>query len=88
MEIMIPVWATELSSTRARSSLTSLKGAKVALVDDGYDAPYTDQVADTLRADFGADVIVFHKPHGSKGSPESLIDEAARCDVAVVGMAM
>lgn len=88
MEIIIPVWETEGESHLARSDVRSLEGATVALVDDGYDAPFAEELHRVLAEDYGADVHYFLKPHGSSGSPESLIAAAAQCQVAIVGIAL
>lgn len=87
MKIMLPVWPTAAANATAEARLSAIAGAKVAIVDDGYDIDFMDELAHVLREDFGANVILFPKPHGSKGSPPSLIDEAAKCDVAIVGIA-
>lgn len=88
MEIMIPVWPEEASASVAKIALDTLKSRSVAIVDDGYDPNYMDEIVTRLKSEYGANIRLFPKPHGSSGSPESLIDEAAQCDVAVVGIAL
>jgi hypothetical protein len=88
MDIMIPVWTAATSAQIADSTLDSLKGATIALVDDNYDEVFTDEVELHLREQFGALVKRFAKPNGSHPSPASLIEEAAKCRVAVVGIGM
>lgn len=88
MEIMIPVWQEADGIEVVESAIKNLSGASVALIDDGYDAPFTDEVEKQLQEQYGAKVKRFNKPHGSSPSPEALIAKAARCDVAVVGIAL
>lgn len=88
MDIMIPVWEATAGSRIAASSLGSIKGATVALVDDNYDGVFTDEVERHLREHYGAVVKRFAKPNGSHPSPASLIEEAAKCRVAIVGIGM
>jgi hypothetical protein len=88
MEIMIPVYQEREEKNLALSKLESLKGATVALVDDNYDAEFTDELEAELARTYGALVKKLVKPWGSAPSPESLIAQAAECDVAVVGIAL
>ncbi|HSW20644.1 MAG TPA: hypothetical protein VLJ86_25700 [Ramlibacter sp.] len=88
MDIMIPVWGAASGSHIAASNLESLRGAAVALVDDNYDEVFTDEVELQLREQYGALVKRLAKPNGSHPSPPSLIEEAASCRVAVVGIGM
>ena len=88
MELMIPTWGKSETSKTVGSNLASLQGATVALIDDNYDMVYTDEVELQLREQFGAIVKRFAKPNGSHPSPRSLIEEAAQCRVAVVGIGM
>ncbi|MES2999560.1 MAG: hypothetical protein V4787_02635 [Pseudomonadota bacterium] len=88
MEIMIPVWQDASDMQLAASSVHSLKGSTIALVDDNYDAVFTDELEKQLREAYGAIVKRFVKPWGSAPSPQSLIDEAAQCNLAVVGIGL
>lgn len=88
MEIMIPVWQEEAGVETATSDLRELRGVTLALVDDGYDPPFTEEVELRLREDYGAVVTRFPKPHGSAPSPTELIAQAAQSQVAVVGIAL
>lgn len=88
MEIMIPVWPTNAGEQLATSNLQALRGVEVALVDDNLDPDYTEEVEKQLVEAYGAVVRKFIKPLGTAPSPKSLIEEAAKCRVAVVGMAM
>ncbi|MES2999569.1 MAG: hypothetical protein V4787_02680 [Pseudomonadota bacterium] len=88
MEIMIPVWQESTETQLAASDLQGLKGVSVALVDDNYDAEFTDEVANVLEQTYGALVKRLVKPWGSAPSPKTLIEEAAQCRVAVVGIAL
>lgn len=88
MEIMIPVWESDAAPQIARNDLTQLKGAEVALVDDNLDVAFTDQVELKLREVYGAVVKRLIKPLGSAPSPKSLLEQAAQCRVAVVGIGL
>ena len=88
MEIMIPVWQETATEHLAASNLEGLRGVEVALVDDHLDPDYTNEVEKQLREKYGAIVKKLIKPLGTAPSPKPLIEEAARCRVAVVGMAM
>lgn len=88
MEIMIPVWPNNPGEQLASSNLQALHGVEVALVDDNLDPAYTDEVEKQLISVHGAVVRKFLKPLGTAPSPKSLIEEAAKCKVAVIGMAM
>ena len=88
MEIMIPVWRDSVVDRIADSDLGTLRGVEVALVDDNLDPVYTNEVERLLVADYGAVVKKFVKPLGTAPSPKSLIEDASKCRVAVIGMAM
>lgn len=88
MEVMIPVWPQASGTTAASSNLASLKGSTVAFVDDNYDEEFAEEVELNLRETYGALVKRLLKPTGSAPSPKSLIEEAAQCRVAIVGIAL
>lgn len=88
MEIMIPVRLPRREAQIAQSDLKVLAGTSVALVDDNFDGEYTDEVERVLREEYGADVKRFLKPWGSAPSPKELIEQAALCRVAIVGIAL
>ena len=88
MEIMKPVWPNKVAEQHASSDLQALRGVEVALVDDHLDPDYTDEVEKQLVNAYGAIVRKFIKPLGTAPSPASLIEQAAKCRVAVIGMAM
>lgn len=88
MEIMIPVWNRGAGAHIATSDLQALKGASVAFVDDQLDVPFAEQIEHRLRETYGAVVQRFNKPWGNAPSPKSLIEAAAQCRVAVVGIAL
>lgn len=88
MEIMIPVWEQSVKPQIARSDLKLLNGTEVALVDDNLDVAFTDQVETKLREAYGAVVKRLIKPLGSAPSPKSLLEQAAQCRVAVVGIGL
>ena len=88
MEIMFPVWPDSQDIEIAKSEIRVLKGTSIALVDDNFDAEFTDEVERMLREDYGADVRRFPKPWGSHPSPKELIEQAAQCQLAIVGIAL
>ena len=88
MEIMIPIWPESGGKTAARTRLADIRGAKVAMVDDNYDAPFTGHLEKLLRESYGASVTIFTKPLGSAPSPKWLIEQAAMSQVAVVGIGL
>lgn len=88
MEIVIPVWLGTADRIAERKRINAIGGAQLAMVDDNYDAPFTERLEHVLREQFGAVVNMFVKPLGSAPSPKSLIDEAAGSDVAVVGIGL
>jgi hypothetical protein len=91
VDIMIPVWAAGPSAgiqQAPASELRSLQGATVALVDDNYDEAFTNELELQLREQYGALVTRLDKPNGSHPSPAALLEQAARCRVAIVGIGM
>lgn len=88
MDIMIPVWQEASAPRLAASDLSGLKGTTIAIVDDGFDTPFTDRLETLLRDVHGAVVHAFKKPLGSAPSPTSLIEAAAQSRVAIVGIGL
>ena len=88
MEIMIPVWEETAKPQIAKSDLKVMKDTEVALVDDNLDVAFTDQVERVLRETYGAVVKRLIKPLGSAPSPKSLLEEAAKYRVAIVGIGL
>jgi hypothetical protein len=85
---MIPIWQESQEAGMAKSEVASLQGCSVALVDDNFHAAFTDEVERVLTEEHGAIVQRFLKPWGSSPSPISLIEQAAQCQLAVVGIAL
>lgn len=88
MEIMIPVWPERAVVQTANSDLARISGVAVALVDDYLDPDFTDELEKQLAAESGALVRHFVKPVGNAAAPKAMIEEAAQCRVALVGLAM
>lgn len=88
MEILIPAWPHDLTPQLAGSTVRDLRGVRVAFVDDNFDCDFSDEVERLLAADYGAEVVRFLKPLGSAPSPRELIEQAANCDLAIVGIAL
>lgn len=88
MEILSPVWASATEESAAKRRLRSLAGATVAIVDDNLDIPFTTRLEVLLTERAGATVKRLVKPSGTAPSPPALIEEAARADVAVVGIGL
>jgi hypothetical protein len=88
MEILSPVWPAAVAARPAKQRPPSLAGASVALVDDNLDVPFTTRLETLLIERLGARVRRLVKPSGTAPSPPSLIDDAAKSDVAVVGIGL
>jgi len=85
---MIPVWDYSDRPNVLNRRPTTLRGCKVAIVDDNYDPPFTSHLENLLCGMHGALVERFIKPLGSSPSPKTLIESAAKYQVAVVGVGM
>lgn len=88
MEIMLPVWPDRDATQLAATALRSIAGVRVAFVDDYLDRELADEVEKTLGEVHGARVQRFIKKLGNSPSPTPVIEEAAQCEVALVGVAM
>jgi hypothetical protein len=89
MEFLSPVWPRAARPCPPKRRPPRLEGARVALVDDNLDAPFTTRLAALLHERTGAAVRRLVKPSGTAPAPAELIDEAARgADVAVVGVGL
>lgn len=89
MEIMIPVWEQSGSELpNAKSGVSDLRGARVALIDDNFDEPFSSRLEELLRKDYGVVVDRLIKPLGSAASPSELIERAAKNQAAIVGIAL
>ena len=88
MEILSPVWSSAVEGPAAKRRLHGLAGATVAIVDDNLDIPFTTRLEELLAERAGATVKRLVKPSGTAPSPPALIEEAARADVAVVGIGL
>jgi hypothetical protein len=88
VELLSPVWPAATTPRPAKKRPASLSGASIALVDDNLDIPFTTHLEMLLTERLGAEVRRLVKPSGTAPSPPSLIDDAAGCDVAVVGIGL
>lgn len=88
MEILSPVWPTTSATQHAPTRPHALAGARIALVDDNLDIPFTTRIEELLEERLHAKVRRLVKPSGTAPSPSTLIDEAARHDAAVVGIGL
>jgi hypothetical protein len=88
MEFLSPVWSSPMEGSSAKRRLRGLAGATVAIVDDNLDIPFTTRLEVLLTERAGATVKRLVKPSGTAPSPPALIEEAARADVAVVGIGL
>ena len=88
MELLSPVWPSAATPRPAKTRPTTLAGARIALVDDNLDIPFTTHLEALLAERVGAKVRRLVKPSGTAPSPSALIDDAAACDVAVVGIGL
>ena len=88
MELLSPVWPAATMPRPAKKRPTTLAGARIALVDDNLDVPFTTHLQTLLSERTGATVRRLVKPSGTAPSPPALIDEAAASDLAVVGIGL
>ncbi len=88
MEILSPVWPSGGAVRPPKRRPHTLAGARIALVDDNLDVPFTTRLEELLQERYGAGVRRLVKPSGTAPSPRELIDEAAGCDAAVVGIGL
>jgi hypothetical protein len=88
MEILVPVWPASSSERPANQRLRELHGARIALVDDNLDIPFTTRLEALLTERHGAKVERLVKPSGTAPSPRSLIDSAAGARAAIVGIGL
>jgi hypothetical protein len=86
--VLVPTGVPEIGSIPTASRPTSLKGLRVALLDNGkeFSDIVLDALATTLKNDYGVTNIKFwRKGFPAKGAP--FIDEmAAESDVAISGV--
>jgi hypothetical protein len=86
--VLVPTGAPEIGSIPAAQRPRSLKGLRVALLDNGkeFSDVVLDALAATLKSDYGVtDIKFWRKGFPAKGAP--FIDEmAAESDVAVSGV--
>jgi hypothetical protein len=87
MELLSPVWPAAAVPRPAKKRPATLNGARIALVDDNLDIPFTTHLEALLTQRTGAKVRRLVKPSGTAPSPPTLIDAAAS-DVAVVGIGL
>ena len=88
MEILVPVWPTAEMTRAPKTRPHSLAGARIALVDDNLDIPFTTQLESLLGDRHGAKVERLVKPSGTAPSPRDLIDGAAGAHAAIVGIGL
>lgn len=88
MEILVPVWPVVESARPRKTRLHELRGARIALVDDNLDIPFTTHLESLLGDRHGAKVERLVKPSGTAPSPGDLIDSAAGAHAAIVGIGL
>ena len=88
MEILVPVWPAAASARAATQRLREVRGARIALVDDNLDIPFTTHLESLLNERHGAKVERLVKPSGTAPSPRELIDSAAAAQAAIVGIGL
>jgi hypothetical protein len=88
MEILSPVWPPAADGVAAKRRPTTVRGATVALLDDNLDPAFTKRLAALLSEGAGATVRHLVKPSGTAPAPTTLLDTAAGCDLAVVGIGL
>jgi hypothetical protein len=88
MEILVPVWPAADTARPPKTRPQSLAGARIALVDDNLDIPFTTHLEALLGERHGAKVERLVKPSGTAPSPRDLIDGAASAHAAIVGIGL
>lgn len=89
LEFLSPVWPATAPERRPTRRPHRLAGARIALVDDNLDIPFTTHLEALLAERTGARVRRLVKPSGTAPSPPALIEDAAgEADVAVVGVGL
>ncbi len=89
IEFLSPVWPAIAPPRPPKRRPNGLQGARVALVDDNLDVPFTTHLERLLTERAGARVTRLVKPSGTAPAPAPLIDEAvAGAEVAVVGVGL
>lgn len=88
MEILVPVWPAADTARLPKTRPRSLAGARIALVDDNLDIPFTTHLEALLGERHGAKVERLVKPSGTAPSPRELIDSAAGAHAAIVGIGL
>ena len=88
MEILIPVWPDADTARPPKTRPRSLAGARIALVDDNLDIPFTTHLEGLLSERHGVKLERFIKPSGTAPSPRDLIDGAAGAQAAIVGIGL
>jgi hypothetical protein len=88
MEILVPVWPAAASARAATQRLREVRGARIALVDDNLDIPFTTHLEWLLAERHGVKVERLVKPSGTAPSPRELIDGAATAHAAIVGIGL
>ena len=88
MEILEPVWPAADAARPPKTRPRSLAGARLALVDDNLDIPFTTHLEALLGERHGAKVERLVKPSGTAPSPRGLIDEVAGAQAAIVGIGL
>ena len=88
MEILVPVWPAPDTARPPKTRPRSLMGARLALVDDNLDIPFTTRLEALLGERHGAKVERLVKPSGTAPSPSDLVDAAAGAHAAIVGIGL
>jgi hypothetical protein len=88
MQILVPVWPAGEGARPGKTRLRELRGARIALVDDNLDIPFTTHLELLLGDRHGAKVERLVKPSGTAPSPRDLIDGAAGAHAAIVGIGL
>ena len=88
MEILVPVWPAVETPRPPKTRPRSLAGARLALVDDNLDIPFTTHLEALLGERHGAKVERLVKPSGTAPSPPDVIDTAAAAHAAIVGIGL
>ena len=88
MDILVPVWPAVEVARPPKTRPRALAGARIALVDDNLDIPFTTHLEALLGDRHGAKVERLVKPSGTAPSPGDLLESAARAHAAIVGIGL
>lgn len=88
VEVYVPAGEVNTAPAKLAGRLTSLEGARVAILDNGkeYAGEVLEAIAEILKRDYNVKAVTFwRKGYPAKGAP-FLKELAASCDAAITGV--